>query len=201
RGMRILATGMLVAMAALFFLANHLDETHPAWAYVKAFSEAAEVGGLADWFAVTALFRHPLGLPIPHTAILPRSKDRIGAGLGDFVERNFLAPEIIAERLRSLALSRRFARWLAAPENARLAANQLAGALPYVVRSLGDPTLQEFVARSFGDQLREMDLAPVLGRLIALFTASEHYDVLFDRALEAARRMLAVNADRVYVAV
>jgi uncharacterized membrane-anchored protein YjiN (DUF445 family) len=198
---RLLATGLLVVAAALFF-ATWLVARPGFWILLlRAGSEAAVVGGLADWFAVTALFRHPLGLPIPHTAILPRSKDRIGAGLGDFVERNFLAPEIIAERLRSLELSRRFARWLAAPENAGLAANQLAGALPYVVRSLGDPALQEFVARSFGDQLREMDLAPVLGRLLTLFTASEHYDVLFDRALEAARRMLALNADRVYDAV
>jgi uncharacterized membrane-anchored protein YjiN (DUF445 family) len=198
---RLLATGLLVVAAALFFATRFVPEPGFWILLLRAGTEAAVVGGLADWFAVTALFRHPLGLPIPHTAILPRSKDRIGAGLGDFVERNFLAPEIIAERLKSLELSRRFARWLATPENARLAADQLAGALPYVVRSLGDPTLQEFVARSFGDQLREMDLAPVLGRLIALFTASEHYDILFDRALEAARRMLALNADRVYLAV
>ncbi|HEV2550775.1 MAG TPA: DUF445 domain-containing protein [Stellaceae bacterium] len=198
---RLLATGLLVLAAALFFATWFVPEPGFWILLLRAGSEAAVVGGLADWFAVTALFRHPLGLPIPHTAILPRSKDRIGAGLGDFVERNFLAPEIIAERLRSLELSRRFARWLAAPENAGLAANQLAGTLPYIVRSLGDPTLQEFVARSFGDQLREMDLAPVLGRLLTLFTASEHYDVLFDRALEAARRMLALNADRVYDAV
>src|SRR5581483_6648490 len=100
RGMRILATGMLVAMAALFFLANHLDETHPAWAYVKAFAEAAMVGGLADWFAVTALFRHPLGLPIPHTAIIPRNKDRIGDTLAAFLRTNFLTPAVVARRMR-----------------------------------------------------------------------------------------------------
>ena len=78
RGMRIIATGMLVAMAAVFIAANHWDETWPWLGFVKAFAEAAMVGGIADWFAVTALFRHPLGLPIPHTAIIPRNKDRIG---------------------------------------------------------------------------------------------------------------------------
>jgi uncharacterized membrane-anchored protein YjiN (DUF445 family) len=159
------------------------------------------VGGLADWFAVTALFRHPLGLPIPHTAIIPRSKDRIGEGLGDFVERNFLAPEIIAARLRGLAPARHLALWLARPENARRAADQVTEALPYVIRSLGDPSVQEFVARSFGEQLKEMDLAPVAGRLITLFTASGQYDTLFDRALDATQAVLAANADRIYAIV
>jgi len=84
RQMRILATGLLVAMAGLFFLAGTLTPVHPAWGYVRAFAEAAMVGGLADWFAVTALFRHPLGLPIPHTAIIPRNKDRIGDSLAAF---------------------------------------------------------------------------------------------------------------------
>ncbi len=85
RRMRIIATGMLVAMAALFLLASYLQDLHPAWGFVRAFAEAAMVGGLADWFAVTALFRHPLGLPIPHTAIIPRNKDRIGDTLALFL--------------------------------------------------------------------------------------------------------------------
>jgi uncharacterized membrane-anchored protein YjiN (DUF445 family) len=78
RGMRVLATAMLAGMAALFIAATHLEESHAAWGFVRAFAEAAMVGGIADWFAVTALFRHPLGIPIPHTAIIPRNKDRIG---------------------------------------------------------------------------------------------------------------------------
>ncbi|MEA3038815.1 MAG: hypothetical protein QOE79_1328, partial [Sphingomonadales bacterium] len=90
--MRAIATGMLVAMAALFLLANAWDETHPWLGFVKAFAEAAMVGGLADWFAVTALFRRPLGLPIPHTAIIPRNKDRIGETLASFLRENFLIP-------------------------------------------------------------------------------------------------------------
>src|SRR3954452_8688510 len=102
RGMRIVATGMLVAMAALFFVANRLDEAHPFWGYVRAFAEAAMVGGLADWFAVTALFRHPLGLPIPHTAIIPRNKDRIGETLAAFLRENFLTPSVVARRMRGV---------------------------------------------------------------------------------------------------
>lgn len=198
---RLLATGLLVVAAAAF-LATHVAPQPGFWTLLlRAGSEAAVVGGLADWFAVSALFRHPLGLPIPHTAIIPRSKDRIGEGLGDFVERNFLAPAIIAERLRGLAPGRRLAGWLAEPQNAARAADQITAALPYVIGSLGDRAVRDFVARSFGEQLKELDLAPLAGRLITLFTASGQYDALFDRALDAAQTMLAANADRIYAAV
>jgi uncharacterized membrane-anchored protein YjiN (DUF445 family) len=198
---RLLATSLLLVAAAAFF-ATRLEPEPGFWILLlRAGAEAAMVGGLADWFAVTALFRHPLGLPIPHTAIIPRSKDRIGEGLGDFVERNFLAPDIIAARLRGLEPGRRFAGWLAQPENAVRAADQLTEALPYVIGSLGDPAIQDFVARSFGEQLKELDLAPLTGRLIALFTASSQYDALFDRALDAAQATLAGNANRIYAIV
>ena len=198
---RLLATGLLVAAAAAFFATRLAPEPGFWMLLLRAGTEAAVVGGLADWFAVTALFRHPLGLPIPHTAIIPRSKDRIGEGLGDFVERNFLAPEIIAARLRGFAPARRFSAWLAQPANAARAADQIAAALPYVIRSLGDRAVQDFVARSFGEQLKEMDLAPALGRMITLFTASGQYDALFDRALDSAAGLLAANADRIYAVV
>ncbi|MEO7654966.1 MAG: DUF445 family protein, partial [Sphingomicrobium sp.] len=90
RGMKIAATGLLIVMAGVFFTARHFESAYPWLGYVKAFAEAAMVGGLADWFAVTALFRHPLGLPIPHTAIIPRNKDRIGEALARFLNENFL---------------------------------------------------------------------------------------------------------------
>jgi uncharacterized membrane-anchored protein YjiN (DUF445 family) len=195
---RALATGLLV-LAGAAFIATGLVRTPGFWvSLAHAGAEAAVVGGLADWFAVTALFRHPLGLPIPRTAVLPKNKDRIGEGLGIFVERYFLAPEILAVRLRALAPARHFAAWLAQPANARLIAKQLAQALPYLIRSLEDREVRDFVARSFHDQLRETDLAPVLGRIIALLTESGQYDALFDRALDAAERALLENADRLY---
>src|SRR5687768_17736731 len=119
RGMRVLVTTMLAGMAALFIAATGLTDLHPAWGFVRAFAEAAMVGGIADWFAVTALFRHPLGIPIPHTAIIPARKDRIGRSLGNFVQNNFLSRDIIAARLENLRLGERAARWLAEPEHAR----------------------------------------------------------------------------------
>jgi uncharacterized membrane-anchored protein YjiN (DUF445 family) len=198
---RLLATGLLAAAAAAYFATRLAPEPGFWLLLLRAGAEAAVVGGLADWFAVTALFRHPLGLPIPHTAIIPRSKDRIGDGLGEFVERNFLAPEIIAARLRALAPGRRIAQWLARPENALRAADAVGEALPYIVRSLGDPGVRDFVAHSLGEQLKELDLAPVTGRLITLFAASPQYDALFERALDAAQAALAANAERLYTIV
>src|SRR4030095_12259919 len=115
RSMRLIATGLLVVMAALFVLATSLDEIHPAWGYVKSFAEAAMVGGLADWFAVTALFRRPLGLPIPHTAIIPRNKDRIGEALAQFLRDNFLTPSVGARPMRRIDVGGAIGRFLVAP--------------------------------------------------------------------------------------
>ena len=159
------------------------------------------VGGLADWFAVTALFRHPLGLPIPRTAIIPKSKDRIGEGLGQFVERNFLAPEILAAKLKQFAPARRLAEWLERPEHAQLVAARASEALPPIIRALDDRELRDFVARSFHEQLAAAELAPLLGRLLALLTQSGAFDAVFDRGLDAAQDALARNADRLYAMV
>ena len=116
--MRRVATGLLVAMAALFLFARTQGGAHPVWGYVQAFAEAAMVGGLADWFAVTALFRHPLGLPIPHTAIVPRNKDRIGDTLAVFLRTNFLTPAVVARRMRGIDIAAAAGRWLAEPAGA-----------------------------------------------------------------------------------
>src|SRR5690242_16160884 len=113
QGMKVVATGLLVLMAGVFLAARALEHRYLGLGYVKAFAEAAMVGGLADWFAVTALFRHPLGLPIPHTAIIPRNKDRIGRTIGNFVQNHFLARDVLNERLRSVHIAERSARWLA----------------------------------------------------------------------------------------
>src|SRR5438067_6318682 len=115
QGMKVLATGLLVVMAVVFAVARALEPHYPGLAYVKAFAEAAMVGGLADWFAVTALFRHPLGLPIPHTAIIPRNKDRIGETLAAFLRDNFLIPGVVARRMRGVDVAAAAGRWLASP--------------------------------------------------------------------------------------
>src|SRR5690242_18311461 len=128
RGMKLAATGLLVIMAAVFVAARAFQAQQPWLGYVKAFAEAAMVGGLADWFAVTALFRHPLGLPIPHTAIIPRNKDRFGRTLGRFVQESLLTPTLIIDRIRNARLAPRAAEWLADEEHAALLARYLTDA-------------------------------------------------------------------------
>ncbi len=140
---RAFATGLL-GVAALVFLGTSAVAEPGFWvALVRAGAEAALVGGLADWFAVTALFRHPLGLPIPRTAIIPKNKDRIGEGLGQFVERNFLAPEILAAKLAALRAGRARRGMARRPEHARAAAPAICEMLPPIVRSLEDPELRD----------------------------------------------------------
>ena len=108
RRMKLFATGLLVLAALVYLVARANEEDGPGWVgYVRAFAEAAMVGALADWFAVTALFRYPLGLPIPHTAIIPKRKDQIGRSLGEFVQGNFLTREVLAERLHGVHAGRR----------------------------------------------------------------------------------------------
>jgi uncharacterized membrane-anchored protein YjiN (DUF445 family) len=116
RRMRLLATLMLAGMAVVFIAAANLDDDPTGfWSFVKAFAEAAMVGGIADWFAVTALFRHPLGIPIPHTAIIPRNKDRIGGALASFLRTNFLVPRVVARRMRRVDVAAAAGRFLANP--------------------------------------------------------------------------------------
>src|SRR6478672_11156120 len=115
--MKRTATGLLAVMAAVFAGCLVLEPHYPWLAYVRATAEAAMVGGIADWFAITALFRHPLGVPIPHTAIVARRKDRIGRSLGNFVGNNFLSREVIARKLAGMKLGERAARWLSEPEH------------------------------------------------------------------------------------
>src|SRR5437667_10811098 len=123
------ATALLILATVIFFVTRILEPRLPWIAIVRATAEAAMVGGLADWFAVTALFRHPMGIPIPHTAIVPARKDRVGRTLGAFVQRNFLTREVIENRLRSMQIGRRLAEWLADADNARTISRNAATAM------------------------------------------------------------------------
>jgi uncharacterized membrane-anchored protein YjiN (DUF445 family) len=136
--MRIFATGLLVLMFAVFVATSYAQYDWPWLAYPRAFAEAGMIGACADWFAVVALFRHPFGIPIPHTAIVPRSKERIGIAIGRFTANNFLSPRVLAERIREVDLAGWIARWLSKPDNARTAAGTAVDATPGRQRGL-DP--------------------------------------------------------------
>jgi len=194
---RIVATALLVAMGGIFVATRMVPEPGFTILLIQSGAEAGMVGGLADWFAVTALFRHPLGLPIPHTAIVPSNKDRIGRTLGRFVERNFLTPEALVIKLRQMEVGRRVAAWLAAPATAPLIARSIGAVLPYLIHSLRNRDLHDFLQRTLGAQLRQTDFAPLITRGIRVLTASGETDILFEHAIEVASRWLKKNRNRI----
>lgn len=181
--MKRVATGLLLIVAAIFVGALMLEHRYPALAYVRAAAEAALVGGLADWFAVTALFRHPLGIPIPHTSIVAARKDRIGRSLGNFVQRNFLSPEVIEARLGRLHLAQRGLTWLSTPVNARRVAKSVARGLAGATQVIKDEDVQHLLDRAIAGQVRRLALAPMVGDLLARLTAENRHQALLDEGL------------------
>ena len=193
KGNRALASGLLLLSGAVLVGTYMVPDESFGVLLARAASEAGIVGGLADWFAVTALFRRPMGLPIPHTAIVPKNKDRIADALGRFVERNFLAEEAILKKLRDAQAATRFTAWLARPETASSLAGSVATALPYIIRSLDDSDLQRFVQGTLGEQLRKADIASILARTIAVLGQTGEADALFKRMLEIIADWLKKN--------
>jgi uncharacterized membrane-anchored protein YjiN (DUF445 family) len=190
RRMRAIATGLLVLMAITFLLTRAFEAGHPALGYVRAFAEAAMIGALADWFAVVALFRHPLGLPIPHTAIIPRNKDRIGAGLGRFVETNFLAPNIVSHKLAGADLAGGFARWVQQPETLRMLSMRLSRFLPTLLDALDDEDLRKVIQMAVAGRLERIRIAPLLGEMILLMTRDGRHRPLVDELLRQASTLV-----------
>ena len=180
--MRALATGLLVLMTAVF-LATRLAPAAWTWtAYVGAFAEAAMVGACADWFAVTALFRRPLGLPIPHTAIIPRNKDRIGEALGEFIAGNFLTPSVLERRLGRLEPARRVAAWLSDPESSETLARRCAAILPHLFQPSGEwRTLIVEVLRRAADS---RPLTPLASRILGWLWAEPGVQAGLSRIVE-----------------
>src|SRR5687768_13226207 len=140
--MKTRAAGLLILAAVAFGISHYLSARYPRLAWVQAFSEAAMVGGLADWFAVTALFRHPMGIPIPHTAIIPTRKDRVGEVLGAFVQRNFLNRNVVEARLVKARLGERLATFLSDPSNSSAVARHAARGLVAAAQSMRDDDIQ-----------------------------------------------------------
>lgn len=191
--MRWAANALLLAMAGLYVAAVLLARTNGLWGYVRAFAEAALVGGLADWFAVTAIFRRPFGLPIPHTAVIPRSKNRIADALGEFVSVNFLAPEVVERRLAAQNLGGALARQLSDPATSRRIADALVDALPSLVDLLDDSTVTAFLRREIGALSRDARLSAGMGRVLRLLTDHGRHQPLLDAALNEGWKALTAH--------
>jgi uncharacterized membrane-anchored protein YjiN (DUF445 family) len=189
------ATGLLVFMGALFLVARFFEPRYAWLGFIRATAEASLVGGIADWFAITALFRHPLGVPIPHTAIIPSRKDRIGRSLGNFVQNNFLSPEVLAAKLRAAQLSRRAAEWLAEPEQARKAAQNVAAVLRSAGQVVRDEDVHSLLDRSVVEPLRRMPIAPVLSKGLELLTLDGRHQQLLDRVINGLTGLVAENEE------
>nr|WP_282571361.1 DUF445 domain-containing protein [Methylonatrum kenyense] len=165
---------------------------------LRSGAEAGLIGGIADWFAVTALFRRPMGLPIPHTAILPRNKARLGEGLGRFVARNFLAPEVVESRMRESEPALRLAVWLQDEVNARLVADRCLALAPDVLKAFDDAEVRGFYAETFQGQVQRLDLLPLVERVLRIVVDGGHHQKLFDRSVRIAQQMLLQNRETVY---
>ena len=195
--MRRIAGLMLVAMAATFFAARQWQAAYPALGFVRAFAEAAMVGGLADWFAVTALFRHPLGLPIPHTAIIPRNKDRIGDQLAAFLREHFLIPAVVARRMQAIDVAGVAGEWLAQSGGAASGRARLTRGLSRlaveVLQALDQERLGGMVRGAMVQQARALDIGPLAGRALGAAIADGRHVPVLESGLRWARDTLNAN--------
>lgn len=184
------ASGLLV-LAVVVFALTFLTSGEGIWGYVRAMAEAAMVGGVADWFAVTALFRHPLGIPIPHTALIPRGKEAIGIGLGEFIRHNFLDREHLVARLRQADPARRLGEWLADPDHASTVAGQVGVIVSVAAQSLDTPELQERIRTSLTDRIRQIEPAPAIGSTADWLITNGHHRPVITSVLRALTTIIA----------
>jgi uncharacterized membrane-anchored protein YjiN (DUF445 family) len=198
--MKAVALGLLAAAGLVYAAATVLVPPHPAWGYVAAFAEAAMVGAIADWFAVVALFRHPLGLPIPHTAIIPSNKNRIGENLATFICANFLSTEQVLAKLAQFDPAARLAAWLAEPRHAESLAAHFGAALRYALGVLDDEPVRAFFRATVVARLEQVDVSRLAGQVLDVLTADRRHQRLLDASLLQLARMLDDEAIKAEVA-
>ncbi len=182
--MKLLAVGLLMLAALVYVVATLLEPRHAAWGYVAAAAEAAMIGALADWFAVVALFRHPLGLPIPHTAIIPANKDRLGRRLAEFLDQHFLTRERVDEALGRWDMASDLARWLGDPGRAQRLARGICDATPDILATLDRQPVRTWLSGLAQRLLREVDLATLGGQAIEALTGQRHHQRWLDGLLD-----------------
>ena len=190
--MQAVALGLLVFAAVVYVVTLDQDGF---LGFVNAGAEASMVGAIADWFAVTALFRHPLGLPIPHTALVPRTKDEFGKSLEEFFAENFLQEEVIRERLVAADIARRVGTWVSEPANARRVVAEGATVLAIGLRRLRDDDVASLVEEVLIPRFMAEPISPVAGGLLQEIVADNAHHGLVDLALEEAHRWLVHNQE------
>jgi uncharacterized membrane-anchored protein YjiN (DUF445 family) len=192
RRMRTLAVSLLV-FAAVVYVVTLGD--HGFLGYVNAGAEASMVGAFADWFAVTALFKHPLGIPVPHTALIPRRKDELGRSLEEFVGENFLQEAIIRERMDAAQLSRRLGSWVREEDNARRVVDEAASLLHLVLSQVRDEDMATLIQEALLPRFLAEPVSPVAGSLLQEIVRDGAHHGVVDLVLEEAHRWLTQNED------
>ncbi len=193
RRTKIIATALLVLATLIFVAASLFEELYPWVGFVRATAEAAMVGAIADWFAVTALFRHPLGVPIPHTAIIPRRKNSLARSFGEFVQSNFLSEAVIAERLKKAGVARLAAAWLSQPGNSEAVAEFVTVALRGGLQVVKDEDVQELIEQSLITQARSVQVAPLTGNLLSVLVAGNRQQDLRYGVIRLITNLLEEN--------
>lgn len=203
RRMKLTATGLLLLVAVVYVLAKwaHNSGAGPWAGYVAAAAEAGMVGALADWFAVTALFRHPLGLPIPHTAIIPTKKDQLGVSLGEFVGENFLSEAVVRQRLRAVGIGSRLGAWLAEPEHADRVTAELSAALRGALTVLRDSDVQAVVGEAITRRADAQEIAPGIGKMLEKVVVDGGHRRVVDLVVARAHDWLVLHDEQVMDAV
>src|SRR5215471_17422517 len=194
RRMQWFALGLLIAMALLLAIATAGAAAYPLLTWTRAFAEAAVIGAIADWFAVVALFRHPLGLPIPHTAIIPRNKDRIGEALAKFLQENFLIPAVVARRMRNIDVAGATGRFLQTPagEGTRIRAGA-SRLIADIFESLDDERLGGIVKGAISTRLRKTEISPLLGHALASAINEDRHVPMLEATIRWSARTLQAN--------
>ena len=199
--MKWIATGLLVLAAFIYIAASQLESRFPSLFYVAAFSEAAMIGALADWFAVVALFRRPLNLPIPHTAIIPRNKERIARGLSEFIQQNFLSSAAVVQRIAEFRPAHTFCQWLLKPQNVDTVAGYAARFVAYALTAVDDERVRRFLQKNIYNLLRNSDFAAAAAQLLDILTENKRHHALLDAALASLDELLAKEETRRLIAV
>ncbi|WP_442860405.1 DUF445 domain-containing protein [Arthrobacter sp. zg-Y769] len=195
RRMKMLATGLLILLAVIFLFSFALQDRYPWLEYVRAAAEGGMVGALADWFAVTALFKHPMGVKIPHTAIIPEKKDQIGASLGQFVEENFLAEDIIRAKLDSMQVAAKAGTWLARPEGAERVATEGAAAIRGALRVLDDDAVRDVLESMFRRHVVDPQWGPPAGKMAQRIFEEGHHHQLVDLVVDSLADWVLANPE------
>jgi uncharacterized membrane-anchored protein YjiN (DUF445 family) len=193
--MKRMASGLLVVALAVFLVALMLEPSYPWMGFIRATAEASLVGGLADWFAVTALFRRPLGLPIPHTAIIQTQKERIGKVLGNFVQNHFLSKDVLALRLKSMHVAERAARWLSEPDNSQRLARHLASGVAKTMEHMPESAVRTLIQDAAVARIKSVQVAPMLGTILSAISNDRKHQALLDEALKMASDVMERNRD------